>query len=297
MLPASLVDPHHHLWDLSRPDYPWIQEEPPPPSVCGDTRRLRFDYRPADYRADFAPLPVAKSVAVEAGSADPLGETEWLQGLGDNEGLPTAIVSHAVLDDPNLARTLDELLRYPRVRGVRHIVTWHRNPAVSYVERSDYMTDPQWLKGFSLLESRGLSFDLQLYPSQLAGACELASRFETTTIILDHAGMPIDRDADGLETWRRGIASLSVYPNVYIKLSGLGMVDYEWTAASIAPFIEHILETFGPARSMFASNFPVDKLYSSYTTLYQAFDDLTTTLSDADRDALFRTTAAKAYRI
>ena len=297
VLANPVVDPHHHLWDLSRPDYSWIQDEPPPQSVCGDTRRLRVSYLPADFKADFSPLAVIKSVAVEAGSADPLGETHWLQLRGDTDGYPTAIVARASLDDPDIAGRLDALLGYPRVRGIRHVITWHEDRRISYVDRPDYMSDPQWIRGFSLLESRGLSFDLQVYPSQLQDAARLAATFETTRIILDHAGMPVDRTPEGIEKWHSGIAHLSACPNVYIKISGLGMMEHEWTRDSISLFVCHILNTFGPERSMFASNFPVDKLYSSYGTLYGAFDDLTSDLSSGEREALFRTTAEEAYRL
>jgi predicted TIM-barrel fold metal-dependent hydrolase len=265
--------------------------------VCGDTRRLRFNYLPADFQADFSPLPVQKSIAIEGGSTDPLAETQWLQDLGDTEGYPTAIVPYANLADPDIANRLDAFLQYPRVRGIRHIIAWHEDAKVSYVPRADYMTDSQWLKGFSLLAPRGLSFDLQIYPSQLADAARLATRFETTRVILNHAGMPLDRDFAGLAAWREGIALLSACPNVYIKISGLGMTDWKWTPDTISPFIHHILDAFGPERSMFGSNFPVDKLYSSYGTLYSAYDDLTWGLSASQREAVFHETAEKAYRL
>ena len=90
------------------------------------------------------------------------------------------------------------------------------------MDRPDYMTDPHWIRGFSLLESRGLSFDLQAYPSQLQDAARLATTLETTRIILDHGGMPVDRTPEGIETWHSGIAQRSACPNVYIKISGLG---------------------------------------------------------------------------
>ena len=297
MLPDAIVDPHHHLLNLPNLRYPWIQDEPPPPSVCGDARVFRAPYLVQDFRADFLPLNITKSVHVEAGAADSLAETRWLQNLADTQNCPTATVAHAALDSPNLSSVLEELCTFSTVRGIRHIITWHADPALTYVTRSDYLEDPAWLAGFKLLDRFKLSFDLQVYPSQLLGAVNLAKQFPSTVIILDHTGMPVDRTDAGLSVWRDGMRTLAAQDNVFVKLSGLGMVDHKWTVASMRQFILYTIDCFGPQRCMFASNFPVDRLYSSYQELYDAFDMITEAFSPAERLALFSTTASTVYRI
>src|SRR5262249_27041747 len=142
-----------------------------------------------------------------------------------------------------------------------------------------------------------LSFDLQLYPSQMADAARLAARHPDTTIILNHAGMPVDRDQNALSLWREGMRSLASQPNVQVKISGLGMVDWSWTEESIRPFVLDTIEIFGVDRCMFASNFPVDKLYSSFNTLYRAFRSIVSDFSPGERQKLFSDNALAIYRI
>jgi predicted TIM-barrel fold metal-dependent hydrolase len=117
------------------------------------------------------------------------------------------------------------------------------------------------------------------------------------TFILDHAGMPAERDPDGLTGWRKGLVELSRRPNVVIKLSGYGMTDLKWTVDRIKPFVLEPIELFGAGRAMFASNFPVDRLMSDYARLWGAFDELTWGASPAERESLFMGTARRIYRI
>jgi predicted TIM-barrel fold metal-dependent hydrolase len=161
----------------------------------------------------------------------------------------------------------------------------------------DLITDPGWLKGFSHLSSLGLSFDLQIFPDQLDQAAKLAANHPDTTIILDHAGMPIHRDLRSLRDWRTGMQKLAKHPNVVTKISALGTNDHSWTTASIRPIILDTIDVFGPHRTMFGSNFPVDSLYSSFAALYTAFDDITAALTAGERRDLFAETARNTYSI
>ena len=114
------------------------------------------------------------------------------------------------------------------VRGIRQILNWHPDPKKTYTPR-DLLADPTWEQGFALLRKYGLSFDLQIYPGQMQAAAQLASRHPDTLIILNHTGMPVDRDAAGLQAWRAGMQALAQQPNVVAKISGLAMLDWQWT--------------------------------------------------------------------
>jgi predicted TIM-barrel fold metal-dependent hydrolase len=296
VLDLDITDAHHHLWDLNN-HYPWLQESAGRLQVHGDDRAIRRDYLLSDFLADIGGLPVRRSVHVDAGAADPLAEVAWLQAIADNHGYPHGIVARAVLDDPGIDRLLEQLAGYRNVRGVRHIVNWHEDPALTFTTQPDLLTSPAWRRGFALLERFGLSFDLQLYPHQFPEATELAMDFPGVQVVLNHTGMPLGRDKEALEQWRRGMAELSKAPNVAVKISGLGMTDHHWTVESVRPYVLGAIELFGPERSMFASNFPVDKLYSSYSTLYSAFDELTSSFSRPEREQLFSKSAERIYRL
>ncbi len=270
MTKRAIIDPHHHLWDLQRNRYPWLQQRPLGPSVAGDIAKIAHDYLLDDYIADTAAFDLRKSVHVEAAwdPTDPVGETRWLQTIADRRGFPHGIVAHADLQAADVERLLASHAQFANVRGIRQMLNWHKDPALTVVPRADLMSDGSFLSGFKLLRKYGLSFDLQIYPGQMADAARLASAHPDTPIVLNHTGMPIDRDADGLDTWRRGMRLLAQADNVSVKISGLGMVDWKWTTESLCPFVLEAIDAFGVERSMFASNFPVDKIYSSFGTLY-----------------------------
>ena len=294
-----IVDPHHHLWDLERYSYPWLSVRPLPASVAGDVAPIAKSYLLDDYLADAANQNLVKSVHVDAGfdPSQPVEETRWLQSIAGQRGFPHGIVARAELHRSDVEATLAAHCRFPNTRGIRHIVNWHPDPAKTYVAKADFLTDTAWLRGFALLKRYNLSFDLQLYPSQMADAAALAAAHGDTTIILNHAGMPVDRDPEALALWRTGMRALAAQPNVWVKISGLGMVDWRWTEESIRPFVLNTIEIFGPDRCMFASNFPVDKLYSSFDALYGAFKRIVSDFSVGERRKLFSDTALAVYRI
>ena len=299
MAPLPVIDPHFHLWDLESNVYPWLMQRPLPVSVAGDVGPIAHSYRLKDYRAESAQWQIIAAVHVDAGfdPADPIAETRWLQGIAEVDHFPQGIVAAAQLDHPAIAEVLAAQASFPNVRGIRHIINWHRDPAKTYVQRADLLTDPLWNAGFAQLRDYSLSFDLQLYPSQMAEAANLAARHPETAIILNHAGMPVDRDADGLAQWRCGMKQLAAQPNVSVKISGLGMVDWHWTVETLRPFVRETIAIFGIERCMFASNFPVDSLYSDFDTLFDAFDTIVADFTHAERRALFAENARRIYRL
>ena len=126
----------------------------------------------------------------------------------------------------------------------------------------------------------------------------LARAHPDTVIVLNHAGMFADRDrVAGWATWRDGIAALAACENVAVKISGLGMLDHAWTVESIRPYTLEIIDRFGTARVMFASNFPVDRLYSDYSTLWRAYLAVVAGASEAEKAQLFRRNAERIYMI
>ena len=297
----QIVDAHMHLWDLDRIRYPWLTP-PLPVGITGDVRSIAKTYLLDDYlrdaRGDGGKIRVAKVVHVEAGAhpADALKETQWLQSVSDLRGFPHALVAHAELNDPNVEALLAEHASHHNARGIRQILNWHADPKKTYTPR-DLLEDAQWQQGFALLRKYNLSFDLQIYPSQMPAAAQLASRHPDTLLILNHTGMPVDRDAAGLQTWHAGMQALAQQPNVMVKISGLAMLDWQWTTESLRPFVLQTLDIFGVDRCLFASNFPVDRLFGSFARQHGAYQSLTASLSEAERTQLFATNAERIYRI
>lgn len=154
-----------------------------------------------------------------------------------------------------------------------------------------------WQENLAELGRLGLSFDLQMIPQQAAGLAEVFARVPATQIAVCHCGSPWDQTEQGMASWRGGMRLLASLPNVSCKISGLGMFDHAWTVDSIRPIVEACIDIFGAQRTMFGSNFPVDKLHASYARVWSAFEEITAALSDAEQAYLFGNTAREFYRI
>ncbi len=295
-----IIDAHHHLWDLDRHRYPWLAKPVVSPMI-GDTAPLCRSYLLEDFLADAAGLELVKSVHLQAEIAPELAveETRWLQAVADDpesKGFPHGIVAFADLAAPDVEAVLEAHGAFANMRGIRQILNRHADPAIN-VAAVDYLNDAAWQRGYARLAAYGYSFDLQLYWPQMADAAALATLHPDIPVILNHTGMPLERDQAGLDGWRSGMRRLAECPNVTVKISGLGMVDNQWTEASIRPFVLDTIEIFGAERCLFASNFPVDKLFSDYATLWRAFDAITADFSDSERSALFHDNAVRVYRL
>ena len=294
-----IVDTHHHLCDLEHNYYPWLMDEPMWRRVLGDYTALRRSYLIDEYLADARPENVVKSVHLQMGwdFARPVEETRWLQGVADKHGFPQAIVGFARLEAPDIDAVLDGHSQFANFRGIRQILNWDPDPVRTFVDRDDYMTDPRWLDGFGKLARRRLSFDLQIYPSQMEAAAKLARRFSDTQIILDHIGMPIDRDEESLAVWRKGMRLLAEAPNVTVKISALGVANPGWTIEGVRPLVLHVVDCFGPDRCVVGSNYPVDRLTNTYAENFEAMRTILAPFAESEQRAILHDNALRVYRI
>ena len=296
----KVVDPHVHFSNIETHVYPWMKPEG---HLVGDASAMLRNYEVAQLLAEAGEIEVDKVVHIEANHGnppDPLEESRWLQALADDplrHGLPNALVAGADLSLAGCEAQLAAQVEYRNVRGIRQILNVHSDPAYDYVGRH-FMQEPRWRENFKLLEKYGLSFDLQIYPSQMPAAVELARDNPGVQLIVNHTGMFVDRGSvAGYRRWRDGMRALAQCGNVAVKISGMAMLDHAWTIESLRPYALETLDAFGIERCMFASNFPVDSLFSSYQTLWQAYAAIVADLDQDEKDRLFRHNAEHFYRI
>jgi predicted TIM-barrel fold metal-dependent hydrolase len=293
-LPA-IVDAHHHLWSLSSVTYPWLMAKGQR-RFFGDPAAIQKDYLPADFLDDHAGAAVEASVHVQVGAApgQELAETSWLDGQAGQTGFPTAIVAFADVSSPRILEALAaQVETSSKVRGIRQIVSRH-TAEDGAEEGAALLASPAFLSGLRQLARLGLSFDLQLTPPLLQQAAEVFGKVEELPVALCHVGSPWDQSPEGLRSWRKGLAAFAALPRSAVKLSGFGMFDPHWTGASLKPLVEAALEAFGPTRTMWGSNFPVDKLYRSYRDVLAAVMSL---VPEAQREDVFNGTARRFYRL
>lgn len=265
----------------------------------GDLRPLQRNYLVADLLADAEGLGLEKSVHVQANfdPEHPVAETAWLEKVASAAGFPHAIVAFADFSSDEIQPLLDaHAAASPRMRGVRQVLNRHPDPKLNRAPE-DYLGDERWQRNLGLLGRYGWCFDAQVYYQQMPALAKLAARHPGLQLVLDHAGMPVERDEAGLEGWRAGMRQLAACPNVAVKLCGYGMVDNRWTEDSIRPFVLQPIEWFGVERCMFGSNFPVDRLMASYARLWGAYRSITAGFTERENALLFRDTAMRVYRL
>jgi predicted TIM-barrel fold metal-dependent hydrolase len=206
------------------------------------------------------------------------------------------MAAQAWLDREDLDELLALYARLPLVRSVRH-----KPRSVARAEHTPgyaapgSMRCPRWRAGYARLEAAGLMFELQAPWWHFGEAVELARDFPRTRIAINHAGLPSERDADSLAAWRRALEAMAGQPNVFLKISGLGVAGQRWTPEFQAPVVGDAIRIFGWQRCMFASNYPVDALVASLGDIFQGFKTLTAALPPQQRLALFCDNAAGLY--
>ena len=292
---TGIVDAHHHIW--RRDDLPWLVG-PMQPRIFGPYEAIRRDYPITEYLDDLEGCGVVRSVYVQTNWAKEHVEDEaaWVQRTAEVTGWPHALVAYAELTVDDVRPQLDRLKRYPLLRGVRMQLHWHENPLYRFAARADLCADPVIRRNVAHLADYGLSFDLQVFAPQMADAAVLAAACPDVTLVLQHAGMLEDLSPAGRAAWRSGMSRLAACPNVVCKLSGLGTFIHRNDGAHVAAIVADVVAMFGADRCLFGSNFPIEKLWTGYRDLVQAYLDATSS-NPGQRDAILRDTALRVYRI
>jgi len=310
----QICDAHHHLWDFKGSRY-----------LVEELSRDIIGHR------------VTKTVFVECQSKYYESGPEQLRSVGetafvdqitahcqDNSNTPHIAAGIVAYADLRLGTAVDEVLEHhsqasARFRGIRFAAAWDASEQVHNAHTNptpNLLADNTFREGFSCLGKRGLTFDTWLYFHQLPELTELARAYPEIPIILNHVGGPIgvgpykDRRDEIFHVWQKYICDLSTLKNVFIKLGGLTMTaaGFGWNkrlkpassielAESMGPYYHHCIQTFGPTRCMFESNFPVDSTGASYYVLWNAFKRISRDYSMEERAALLHGTATRIYRL
>ncbi|ADJ43652.1 amidohydrolase [Amycolatopsis mediterranei S699] len=271
-----MIDAHHHLWDPTRREYPWMAGEAMDP--------IRRPYTVDDLRAVTKAAGVHATVLVQTVSSEE--ETAEFLATAAAEPVIAGVVGWVDLTAPDVADRL-AALEGP-LAGIRHQVEGEPD--------DDWLLRPEVVAGLSTVAAAGLAFDLLVRPAQLPAAAEVALRLPQLRLVLDHAAKPPIAAGDW-ELWASGVAALAARENVVCKLSGLVTeADWSgWEVGHLRRYVDHVLEVFGPARLLFGSDWPVCELAASYEVVLDAAIALTGSLSDAERLAVFEHNARTTY--
>ena len=297
--PVTLIDAHHHFWNLNQNHYPWLSDHPEPHFFLGNYDAIKRNHLPEDYLRDSAAHRVIATVHCEAEWTrdDQVGETAWLTQVHEQHGLPTAIVAHAWFHTPNSQEVLARQAQFKLVRGIRSKPVTALRPDLMERGFPGSMQDPQWLEGYARLQDHGLSWDLRVPFWHLPEAAEVVAMFPDIPVVLNHTGFPWDRSEEGLAAWRKAMEVIARQPHVWLKVSEFGLKDQPWDYESNRRIVLEAIAIFGIERCMFASNFPVAGLRVDYDTLVRSVARMVSGFSAEQRHAFFVGNAARFYRL
>lgn len=290
-----LIDTHVHFWDRRRSPrgmrWDWVEPGNDHP-ILGDIDAMKSLTYNADSlwaEARFAGVVGAVHVQAAIGSDDPVLETEWLTAMGESSVIPVRIVAHVDLTEAD--RWPDQLDRhsaFDRFVGVRDFAI---EPVLAAGSLPGSLRD-----SLRELERRDLVLEVDCEWQNMAAAAALASDFPNLTVALEHIGFPRRRDDAYFANWSAAITELATAPNVVCKLSGLGMTDRSFTAESLARWLETCLEAFGPDRCVVGSNWPLDRVASSYDAIMRVYRDALASWPTDAQAAVLAGNASRIYR-
>jgi L-fuconolactonase len=285
-----IIDTHQHLWDLTDFKPPWLQ---------GADDVLRRNYRTQEYLEATRGLNV-KTVYMEV-DLDPsqhVAEVEHVVGLSRSDAHPTvAAVVGGRPTSPEFAKYVQFLKKSPEVKGVRQVLHGGATPA-------GYCLQEDFVRGIRLLGERDLSFDLCLRPGELLDGAKLAELCPETRFIVDHCGnadpkafvKAVKEPTHDPDAWRRAMETLAKRPNTICKISGVvARAPEGWTADDLAPIVNHCLDTFGPDRVVFGSDWPVCLLGAKLRQWVDALREIVASRPAEHQQKLWRDNAVQRY--
>ncbi len=283
MIDLPIIDTHFHIWDLNKLEYPWLSDVPV----------INRDFLLKDYDEARGEQPITAMVFVQAECRPDqhLAELVWVQSLADKDERIKGIVPWAPLETGDaVEQELADIAKDSRVKGVRRIIQFESNP--------DFCVQPDFVRGVQLLAYHDLHFELTIAPSHFPKVMRLIEKCPDTRFLLDHIGNPNIADKQ-MEPWATYLKEFAASVSHPCKFSNFVCnADLEsWTIDDLRPFADAVIETFGPDRLIWGSDWPHALRTSSYQRWLNAADQVTSGLGDNDRRKIFHDTAAAFYRI
>ena len=273
-----VIDSHQHFWTLADPWFEW-----PTP----DLGPIHKDFGPDELAPLLAASRVDHTMLVQV--APVVAETRGLLAIADSTGFVAGVVGWVDLESLGGVADLEGFSTRRKFVGIR--------PMIQSIPDPDWMLRPQLAPALAAVERLGLTFDALVRPRHLRALCSFVDRYPHLRVVVDHGAKPaIAEGRAGFKAWEDGIKSLAERPQVYCKLSGLlTEAGDRGSNEDLAPFIDHLLETFGPERLMWGSDWPVVELVDSYGAWFDLARSHLAGLSKRERDLIFGEVAQHFY--
>ena len=272
------IDAHHHFWSLKRGDYGWLTPDKEP---------IYRDFLPADLKPLLAAAGIDGTILVQA--APTVAETEFMLGLASEEPFIRGVVGWVDFEDPSAPEDIARLSKQSALVGLR--------PMIQDIADDAWMLGEGLVTAFGALIAADLTFDALTLPRHLPALRALLLRHPNMRTVIDHGSKPIIRDRI-MDGWNQDMAALASETSAFCKLSGLVTEAHaDWTVDDLRPYVDYLLDTFGPDRLIWGSDWPVCTLASSYGRWVEVTGELLSGLTEGETSAILGGNAARAYRM
>ena len=272
------IDAHQHFWTLERGDYGWLTP---------DLKALYKDFTPSDLTPLLKENNINGTVLVQA--APTLAETHFMLDLAKQNDFIKGVVGWVDFESPNVDKTIAVLAAEPKLVGLR--------PMIQDIADSSWMLEEQLNRAFESIIEQNLVFDALTLPIHLPNLQELLRRYPDLTVVIDHGSKPVIREQQ-FSLWAADMAAIALESKALVKLSGIVTeANTDWSTIELQPYVDHLLKSFGPSRIIWGSDWPVCTLASSYQDWCTATDELLSSLSSDERDAVLGGNAVRTYQL
>jgi len=273
------IDAHQHFWRVGRGDYGWLTPKDHP-AICRD-------FGPEDLAPLMADAAIQRTVLVQA--APTVAETRFLLDVAARTDFVAGVVGWADFEATDAAAAIADLARHPKLLGLR--------PMLQDMDDDAWVARTSLAPALGAMKSAGLRFDALVTPRHLPHLARMLAANPDLPVVIDHGAKP-DIAGGALADWASAMRRLALETGAYCKLSGLVTeAGSRWTEESLRPFVEVLLEAFGPRRLMWGSDWPVVNEAGGYAAWFSAAEALTEGCSADDRDWIFGRTAEAFYGI
>jgi L-fuconolactonase len=273
------IDAHQHFWTLDRDDYGWLS---------ADLKPLYKDFSPSALKPLLAEADISHSIVVQA--APTINETRYLLSLAKQYNSIAGVVGWVPMDNPNISEsTLSELCKDPKFVGIRPMLQELDDPA--WIKRPNLQATTE------LLIEYNLCFDALIKSIHLPHLLHFLKQNPTLRCVINHGAKPNIASGEW-DSWKTGIAKIAQQTDAFCKISGLiTETSDEQDYSVLAPYIDYLVNQFGPERLIWGSDWPVLNLAADYLSWYQAAQGLLNNLNLQEKELVFGLNAQKAYQL
>ncbi len=273
-----MLDAHQHFWNYDTQRHDWITPQ---------MAKIQRDFLPEDLITLLKNNSIEGCVAIQVDQTE--DETHFLLGLADIHNFIKGVVGWVDFRDENVYKRLEYFSQYTKLKGFRHIVQ---------AEPDDFLKGTNFIDGVRHLSKFDFSYDILIYPSQLAAAAYFVSLLPEVRFVVDHLAKP-EIGKGAIDEWAKGIKALAAFPNVMCKISGMVTeADWQkWKPMHLTPYLDEVVEAFGTQRLMFGSDWPVCLVAADYEQVVRVVREYFSSFSETEQRGIWGENARSFYKI